>query len=157
MSTAWGAQPRSKIIMALLGLFAAACGAQASDVGALVSLKGECVKLVAGGKDMTGSCGAAVASNTTADGRVMFIFSTGDGGLLSIVGTDLPNPAPDRDAIRIVNSVTKAAGAGNAPVVKPASGTCTFGDPTKGPITIECRGKSSGKPLEAVFRTAEAL
>ena len=142
MSTAW------RIAAASMSLLAFG-DAQASDVGALVALKGECVKLAAGGKDLTRSCGAAIARNITADGRTMFIFSTGEGNLLSIVGTG----GVKQGAMRIVNLVTKAAGDGNAPVVKPASGTCTFGDPAKGPTAIECHGASDGKPLEAVFRT----
>lgn len=118
-----------------------------------VVLQGQCRKLLVGGADVTRSCNSRVANNNLAPDKVLFHFALADGTAVSIVGTDLPNPTPDDDEIRIVRAhVSRKLGTLEA-CPHPAVGKCSFGNPYAGKTTIRCNGKAGGKALVAVFVT----
>ncbi|TPI31506.1 hypothetical protein FJ414_23395 [Mesorhizobium sp. B3-1-6] len=127
----------------------------ASDDGlaSFLTLNGNCLKLIALGKDMSPYCRPVLSSNNMSGGRVLFHFTLRNDAVLTIVGTDLPNPTPDTDAIAIRRIHLNLGIQGVAPSEASASGKCTFNNPFKGPMTLSCKGRVNGKPLVAIFRS----
>ncbi|RUX51491.1 hypothetical protein EOA33_06150 [Mesorhizobium sp. M4A.F.Ca.ET.050.02.1.1] len=124
-------------------------GAFASQdvLGSFLTLNGNCLKLIALGKDMSPYCRPVLSSNNMSGGRVLFHFTLRNDAVLTIVGKNLPNPTPDTDAIAMQRIYLNLGIQGVAPSVASASGKCTFNNPYKGPMTLSCKGRADGKPL----------
>ena len=134
----------------------AVCGsvsvrAASDDFSSLLTLNGNCLKLVALGKDISPYCRPVLSSNTMSVHRVLFHFTLRNDAVLTIV--DLPNPTPDTDAIKIERIHLNLGIQGVPPSQASASGKCTFNNPYKGPMTLKCEGRANGKPLIAIFRS----
>lgn len=144
-----------KWILAVLSVFLAA-PSHAEDVFSrtdMMMVQGKCVRLVLEGIDLTGTCADQAASHTEAPDRVLFHFGVADDTAISLVGTDLPNPTPDTDEIKLIRfHVSSRHGALQAGPHE-ADGKCTFGNPYMGKATIQCIGRSNGKDLTVLFET----
>lgn len=123
------------------------------DLLSLLTLNGNCLKLVALGKDISPYCRPVLSSNTMSGNRVLFHFTLRNDAVLTIVGVDLPNPTPDTDAIKMQRIHLNLGIQGVPASQASASGKCIFNNPYKGPMTLKCQGRADGKPLVAIFRS----
>ena len=154
-ATKRGMPMRKTILMSALALaflppgFAGA--AERPAVLGFQALGGKCLEVVAGKDDLTVGCGPKVGIMRYADGRTGFYFLLAKDRMLTFSGFarggDRNTYALDRVIYNDGTSATK-------PMVAPASGACSHGDPAKGPVTVRCKGRTpQGLSFSATFRT----
>jgi hypothetical protein len=120
----------------------------------MVSVTGRCDKLVVGGKAMTETCSGKLLNVTYPDGRTGFYFVLADGRIVTFSGMDGANPTPDTDVVDLDKVIMTRKDTPDKPDVLSATGTCRFGNPMKGPMTISCEGRlSKGGAFSASFTT----
>lgn len=146
--------PRA-LLAAGMTLLATAAGAQTTLGNAqMVSVTGHCGRLLVGERDLTAACSTKVVNVAYPDARVSFYFLLSDGTVVSFSGMDGENPTPDTDVIHLDKVLMTRKDRPDAPDVFPARGTCGFGNPMKGPMTIACEGTfSEGGTFSASFTT----
>ena len=67
---------------------------------------------------------------------------------------DGENPTPDTDVIALDKVIMSRKDTPDQPDVFKAEGTCGFGNPMKGPMTVSCAGTlADGKTFSAAFTT----
>ncbi|PZM10344.1 hypothetical protein [Rhizobium tubonense] len=116
-------------------------------------LNGKCAKLVVGKLDDSKNCKGQLASVTTAEGAVTFIFSA-NGKMLGFEGDGTAiKPASNGNARMPIAIVSSGVGAKMTGQVK-AAGFCTFGNPYAGkPTVVECTAETKGSSFTGSFRT----
>ena len=120
----------------------------------MASVTGICGKLVVGDRELTGACSAKLLNVTYPDGRVGFYFVLDDGRIVTFSGMDGDNPTPDTDVIHLDKVIMSRTDTPDQPDVFAATGTCGFGNPVKGPMTVACDGTLSlGGTFSAAFTT----
>ncbi|WLR93832.1 hypothetical protein [Shinella zoogloeoides] len=147
----------TRTLFCATGLFAMPIAAAAqTQVGnaQMVSVTGTCGKLVVGDRELTGACSAKLLNVAYPDGRVGFYFVLNDGRIVTFSGMDGDNPTPDTDVIHLDKVIMSRTDTPDRPDVFVATGTCGFGNPTKGPMTVACDGTlSQGGVFSAAFTT----
>lgn len=138
-----------------LGLLAADAAAQTKVGDAqMLSVKGHCDSLVVGDRSFTGDCGTQLLNVTYPDGRVGFYFVLADGRIITFSGMDGDNPTPDTDIVALDKVIMSRKDTPDQPDVFKVKGTCGFGNPMKGPMTVSCKGTlADGKAFSAAFTT----
>lgn len=135
-------------IAALAALLAAPAAAQ--DV-TIVSVAGDCERLVYDGADHTGECPDRMLQMAYPDGRVGFYAASGD-VIFTISGYDGPKP-DENTQLHDIDSIILGR-SGSDPVRQGASGLCSYSNPYRGPMTISCQGTAEdGSSFLMVFRT----
>lgn len=131
----------STAILVLAGASAPAEAAkkQKPRIAAIVSLSGQCEKLVMPQSDITKSCSGKVLNTVYSDGRSGFYFALEEGAILTFSGNGNVNPDPDT-AVQPVDLIlfNYKGEVDRAQAV----GQCTFGNPYKGPSRLICRATS---------------
>ncbi len=113
---------------------------------------GKCSRLVVGKLDATKGCKAEIASVTTPDGTVTFIFTSG-GKMLGFQGNGKGiKPGSQKGTAQLPIDVI-STGAGNKMSGQvEAKGTCTFANPYAGkPVAVECSAKSKEMSFNGSF------
>lgn len=136
-------------------LLATAAAAQTQVGNArMLSVTGSCGKLVVGDRQYSGECSAKLLNVTYPDGRVGFYFVLTDGRMVAFSGMDGDNPTSDSDVVHLDKIIISRRDTPDKPDVLQAEGTCGFGNPMKGPMTIACEGTlSDGGAFSAAFTT----
>jgi hypothetical protein len=116
-------------------------------------LDGKCAKLVVGKLDDSKNCTGQLASVTTAEGAVTFIF-TANGKMLGFEGDGTAiKPASNGNARMPIAIVSSGVGSKMTGQVK-AAGFCTFGNPYAGkPTVVECTAETKASSFTGSFRT----
>ena len=116
-------------------------------------LNGKCAKLVVGKLDDSKNCKGQLATVTTAEGAVTFIFSA-NGKMLGFEGDGTAiKPASNGNVRMPIAIVSSGVGAKMTGQVK-AAGFCTFGNPYGGkPTVVECTAETKGSSFTGSFRT----
>ncbi|PLP57014.1 hypothetical protein CYK37_22495 [Mesorhizobium loti] len=127
--------------------------ATASDADQQIILRGECLRLVVSGRDLTSGCEPILISSSPSVDNIQFQFAVKNRAILTIVGTDLPNPTDDTDQIKLVRYELNLGTQGVPPSGTEALGQCTFNNPFAGKMTLSCEGTAQDKPLSIVFVT----
>lgn len=115
-------------------------------------VSGKCSKLVVGKLDASKGCKAEIASVTTLDGTVTFIFTSG-GKMLGFQGNGKGiKPGSQKGTAQLPIDII-STGAGNKMAGRvEAKGACTFANPYAGkPIAIECSAKSTEMSFNGNF------
>ena len=115
-------------------------------------VSGKCSRLVVGKLDATKGCKAEIASVTTPDGTVTFIFTSG-GKMLGFQGNGKGiKPGSEKGTAQLPIDVI-STGAGNKMSGQvEAKGTCTFANPYAGkPVAVECSAKSTEMSFNGSF------
>lgn len=118
----------------------------------VIVVSGKCSKLVVGKLDASKGCKAEIASVTTPDGTVTFIFTSG-GKMLGFQGNGKGiKPGSQKGTAQLPIDII-STGAGNKMAGRvEAKGTCTFANPYAGkPIAIECSAKSTEMSFNGNF------
>jgi hypothetical protein len=139
----------------LCGLLATSAMAQTKVGDAeMVSLEGACEHLVIGDLALSDTCSSKLLSVSYPDGRVGFYFVLDDGRIVTFSGMDGDNPTADSDVVDLDKLIMTRKDTPDQPDVFAATGTCTFGNPFKGVMTIACEGTLSDKrAFSASFKT----
>lgn len=138
-------------------LFSAATGlAQAQDIDPMAAetfmvMNGRCTAAKVGGRDLTRGCEGVLAAANFPPDRVQFSWTFSNGAVISVTGTDRPNPSPDIDELRVVRLFLNLGIEGVPSTGGPASGRCRFGNPFAGVAKVDCQGKQNGKPFSLQF------
>ncbi len=138
------------------GLFLAAGAVAQTQVGdaQMVSVTGKCDTLVVGDRQLSRDCSAKLLNVVYPDGRIGFYFVLTDGRIVTFSGMDGENPTPDSDVIDLDKVIMSRKDTPDKPDVFQAKGTCGFGNPMKGPMTVSCTGTlSGGGAFSAAFTT----
>lgn len=138
-----------------LCLLATASAAQ-TQVGdaQMLGVSGTCAELLVGDLEFSKACSQKLLNVTYPDGRVGFYFVLDDSRIITFTGMDGDNPTPDTDSVDLDKVIVSRKDTPDQPDVFPAKGTCSFGNPMKGPATIACEGTlSDGKRFSAAFTT----
>lgn len=104
------------------------------------ALEGRCNRLAIGSLDLTDDCAGKLLSVAYPDGRVGFYFVLADGRIVTFTGMDGDNPAPDTDVVNLDRLIMTRKDTPDQPDISDASGTCAFGNPFKGAMTVSCEG-----------------
>ena len=101
--------PAYSSLAAGLTLLATTAGAQTAVGDAqMVSVTGNCGKLLVEQQDLTASCSGKLLNVVYPDGRVAFYFVLEDGRIVSFSGMDGENPTPDTDVVHLDNVFMKS-------------------------------------------------
>lgn len=120
----------------------------------MVSVGGRCGKLVVGKRTLTDTCTGKLLNVTYPDGRTGFYFVLADGRIVTFSGMDGDNPTPDTDVVDLDKVIMTRKDTPDKPDVLSATGTCRFGNPMQGPMTVSCEGRlSRGGAFSATFTT----
>lgn len=125
--------------------------AAASDADQRMVVRGECLRLLVSGRDLTSGCEPVLISSSPGADNIQFQFAFGNGASLTVVGTDLPNPTGDTDQIKLVHYVLNLGIQGVDPSGTEAFGQCTFNNPFAGKMALSCEGVAKDKPISIVF------
>ena len=147
--------PAIRLLSAGIGLVAGDATAQTKLGDAqMLAVTGKCEGLVIGERSFSGACGTKLLNVSYPNGRVGFYFVLGDGRIITFSGTDGENPTPDTDIIALDKVIMSRKDTPDQPDVFKAEGTCGFGNPMKGPMTVSCAGTlADGKTFSAAFTT----
>lgn len=104
------------------------------------ALEGSCNRLVIGSLDLTDACSGKLLSVAYPDGRVGFYFVLNDGRIVTFTGMDGDNPTPDTDVVNLDRLIMTRKDTPDQPDVSDVSGTCAFGNPFRGAMTVSCEG-----------------
>jgi hypothetical protein len=117
---------------------------------AMVSLNGQCEKLVMPESDITSSCTGKVMNTVYNEGRSGFCFVLEDSAVLTFSGNGNVNPNPNPDtAVQPVDLILFNY-KGDVDRTQ-AVGQCDFQNPYKGPSRLICRAGSSVGNFHAEF------
>ena len=120
----------------------------------MLSVTGTCGRLAVAERDLSRDCTTKLLNVTYPDGRVGFYFVLADGGMVAFSGMDGDNPTPDSDVVNLDKVIMSRKDTPDQPDVLRVTGTCTFGNPVKGPMTIACDGTLvDGAGFSAAFTT----
>lgn len=142
--------------MTLVMLLAAQSAQAQTKVGeaTMMALEGVCETLVVGARALGAECSAKILNVSYPDGRVSFYFVLTDGRIVAFSGMDGENPTPDSDVVDLDQLIVSRADTPDKPDVTTVRGTCGYGNPYKGAMTVRCEGSlDDGHAFSAVFTT----
>ena len=124
-----------RILEILVVLFASVGAAAAQAPQNVVSVDGTCQRLVIEGRSLAGNCGATVLQTIYADGRTGFYISAADGSrVFAFSGFEQSFSGQTE----VTQKLDKVILIGEPATSIPVTGTCTYGNPYAGPMTIFC-------------------
>ena len=135
-----------------MALVVALGGTAASGQGMMPSifkLNGTCSKLVTPDGDLTGECGAELLNMAFASGNSSFVATIKDKGAVSFRGRDSAAKG-DTAAIKLDSIILTGADPSQMATVE-AKGQCTYTNPNKGPIHVECKAKTAKGAYELSY------
>lgn len=143
------------LALSLLSLPAATGTAQTSLGNAqMIAVEGTCDALRIGKRDMSTACGTKLLNIVYPNGRLGFYFVLGDGTLVGFTGIDGENPTPDDDLLQVDQIIATRKDTPDKPDVSRAKGTCRYGNPYKGVMTLSSSGTlAKGGAFAAIFTT----
>lgn len=120
----------------------------------MLGVTGTCEALVVGKQQFSNTCSQKLLNVSYPNGRVGFYFVLEDGRIITFSGMDGANPTPDSDVIDLDKVIVSRKDTPDTPDVFPAKGTCGFGNPMKGAMTVSCEGTlADGQAFSARFTT----
>jgi hypothetical protein len=115
-------------------------------------IKGNCQQLFLGKEQFASRCSDKLMSTAYPNRRVGFHFVLDDGRGLSFSGMDGENPSSETDIVNIDKVIVNAKGGTDGAVDYQATGTCIYGNPYDGPMTVTCQGKTKdGRKFSGIF------
>ncbi len=125
-------------------------GARGAELNGTATIKGRCTKLILADQVVRG-CQGILLNTSYADGRSGFYFVSGD-TIVTFTGAGSRQimQGPDKVAQPIDQVITSIKG---KPRQAKAVGSCRFGNPYKGAVTIECRADTQQGRYEGDFTT----
>lgn len=138
----------------LLVLQASLVAAQDASTPPIMMLSGKCLRMVVGDQDMTAACSGKLGRTVLTDGRSGFYFLLGQNHILTFSGTDVARKNAKGASIKIDRLIFNEGLETNKPKVLSARGQCTYGNPSKGQITVRCSGSlRQGTKFSASFQS----
>lgn len=126
-----------------------------SDVIVTAMLSGTCERLVVFGTNFSDHCDGRIVQSVYDNGRAGFTLAIGDKGRAATF-SGIERDKPDADSqLQSLDKVVFTIGIEKVPPnVTPVTGSCVYGNPYKGPVTISCQGTDAdNKPYLLQFRT----
>lgn len=126
-----------------------------SDMIVTAMLSGTCERLVVFGTNFSDHCGSRIVQSVYNNGRAGFTLAIGDkGGAATFSGIEGMKPDADSQ-LQSLDKVVFTIGIEEVPPnVAAVTGSCVYGNPYKGPVTISCQGTDAdNKPYLLQFRT----
>ncbi|WP_210259179.1 hypothetical protein [Agrobacterium sp. a22-2] len=138
----------------MLVLPAGLAGAQDVATPPIMMLSGKCLRVIVGEQDMTAACSGKLGRTVLADGRSGFYFLLGQNHILTFSGTDVMRKNAKGASIKVDRLIFNEGLETNKPKVLSARGQCTYGNPSKGQITVRCSGSlRQGTKFSASFQS----
>ncbi len=124
---------------------------QAKDrLNAIMTLDGQCDRLIAGLNDITPRCKGTLANTSYTSERSGFYFVATDGAIITFSGEG--NRQINRDKDNVVQPVDVIVFSFSGATERmSAVGACSFGNPYKGPTVIECSADTGKAKFEGKF------
>lgn len=140
-----------RIALATVMLVAASpSGAQdLSNVAALATMQGKCLRLVTPEGDLTGRCGDRIINTAYRDDHSSFMVMIGADTLISFWGED--HAAVDDRAVMAVRKITTTQTGHGKPTSQDADGQCSYTNPYAGPSHVDCTATVAGKTYAFSF------
>lgn len=126
-----------------------------SDLMVSAMLSGTCERLVVFGTNFSDHCDGRIVQSVYNNGRAGFALAIGDkGGAATFSGIERGKPDADSQ-LQSLDKVIFTIGLEEVPPnVTAVTGSCVYGNPYKGPVTISCQGADAdNKPYLLQFRT----
>lgn len=126
-----------------------------SDLIVTAMLSGTCERLVVFGTNFSDHCDGRIVQSVYDNGGVGFTLAIGDkGGAATFSGIEGGKPDADSQ-LQSLDKVVFTIGLEEVPPnVTAVMGSCVYGNPYKGPVTISCQGTDAdNKPYLLQFRT----
>lgn len=126
-----------------------------SDLIVTAMLSGTCARLVVFGTDFSDHCDGSIVQSVYDNRRAGFTLAIGGkGGAATFSGIEGIKPDPDSQ-LQSLDKVVFSIGIEEVPPnVTAVTGSCAYGNPYKGPVTISCQGTDAdNKPYLLQFRT----
>ncbi|PND27042.1 hypothetical protein [Sinorhizobium sp. M4_45] len=126
-----------------------------SDLIVTAMLSGTCESLVVFGTNFSEHCDGRIVQSVYSTGRAGFSLAIGDkGGTATFSGIEGMKPDADSQ-FQSFDKVVFTIGLEEVPPnVAAVTGSCVYGNPYKGPVTISCQGTDAdNKPYLLQFRT----
>ncbi len=122
-----------------------------SNLVELLKLQGRCLKVAIARDDLTSRCSGGLAIAVYEDGRVGFHLTLHPRHILSLSGM---HPRSGGGIVVLDRAIFNTGSETNKPDILAASGTCSYGDPYAGRMTVRCSGTlEGGKDFVAAFQT----
>jgi len=112
-------------------------------------LSGTCSALIVGGEDRTAECKSTTINNAYKTGNSSFMFVMGD-AIVSFFGRDTA-AVGDQAVIHLTRVFVNNGGKVDERQSSDVSGTCTYTNPNKGPVRINCEANGTKGKFRAVF------
>jgi hypothetical protein len=136
-----------------LSLLSGPAYAETADIQQMVVVEGTCERLAFGGKDYTATCSTKLLQSIYDNGRVGFYVIYDDDHIVTFSGFDGAKPDADTQ-LHDIDGVIFGKGDPNDVEAVPASGICSYANPTQGPTTIACQGVTKDdRAFLMVFRS----
>jgi hypothetical protein len=148
-----------KVYSALVALLILITSVPSTDAAALQNMAmatGSCERLVVDGHDFTKDCGGGkIMQSAYRDGRTGWYLTIGnDGAVVTLSGMSGAKPDPDSQTQTVDEIILNLGIGGVKPTTEKVSGTCLYGNPYKGPVSITCTAKNAEGAITAMeFRT----
>jgi hypothetical protein len=113
------------------------------------TLTGTCSSLIVGGVDRTAQCSATIVNAAYKTGNGSFMFAMGD-TVVSFFGRDSA-AVGDQATIYLTKVFVNNGGKLDARQSSDVSGTCTYTNPHKGPVRLNCEATGAKGKYRAVF------
>lgn len=126
-----------------------------SDLIVTAMLSGSCERLVVAGDTFSDYCNGGIIQSVYSTGRAGFTLAIGDkGGAVTFSGIEGTKPNADSQ-LQSLDKVVFTIGIEEVPPnVTAVTGSCVYGNPYKGPVTISCQGTDAdNRPYLLQFRT----
>ncbi|WP_143530334.1 hypothetical protein [Rhizobium sp. RU36D] len=104
----------------------------------LLTVRGQCLKVSIARDDLTGRCTGELGMAVYADGRTGFHFMMRSRHIFTVSGI---HSKQQSNAVQVDRIVLNDGLETNKPEVIAAEGSCTYGDPYRGRMTVRCAGK----------------
>ncbi|MDK1388685.1 hypothetical protein QN224_25075 [Sinorhizobium sp. 8-89] len=111
----------------------------------IAMLTGTCERLVMGGDNLSGLCGGKVVQSIYSTGRTGFTVVMGEKGAVTFSGIEGAKPDADTQLQSLDGIILNLGIEGTPPSSQAVTGSCTYGNPFKGPATISCQGVDANK------------
>lgn len=133
---------RGSVWLAIVLAAGCAAGAVRADeappnlVG-LLTVRGQCLKVSIGRDEIAGRCTGELGIAVYADGRTGFHFMMRNRHIFTVSGMHSKQQSNGVNVDRVVLNDGLEA---NKPQLIAAAGSCTYGDPYRGRMTVRCAG-----------------
>lgn len=125
-----------------------------NDLTAMAAVTGKCERLVMAGTDMSEHCNSKIIQSIYSTGRTGFTILVGDKGTaVTFSGMEGAKPDANSQLQTIDKVILNLNIEGVAPSITSATGSCSYGNPYLGPVTISCNATSGKDAFLLEFRT----